>query len=59
MAKQDWIGILVPSEDCTEIYKRIFNELKIDFIETEKSGWPQVNTQRAADATKKTDRKPW
>ncbi len=58
MAKEDWKGILVPDEDCTEIYRKIFQELGInDVIEVEGSGWPQVGAKRVGEVAKSSSKK--
>jgi len=59
MTKQDWKGILVPSKDCTEVYKRIFQELGIDdVVEVKTGGGPLVEAQRVGEVAKSSSKKP-
>lgn len=59
MASKNWQGILVPSEDCTEAYKRIFQELGIeDVVEVKTGGGPLVEAQRVGELVKLISKKP-
>ena len=59
MAREDWKGILVPSEDCTEVYRRIFQELGIDdVVEVKTGGGPLVEAQRVGEVAKSSSKKP-
>jgi len=59
MAIEDWKGILVSSEDCTEGYRRIFQELGInDVVVVEAGGCPLVETQRVGEVAKSSSKKP-
>ncbi len=58
MAREDWNGILVPSEDCTDAYRRIFQELGITGItEVQGSGWPEVDAKKVGEVAKSSDKK--
>lgn len=59
MASDDWKGILVPSEDCTDIYRRIFQELGIDDVVEVKTGdGPLLEAQRVGDFAKSSSKRP-
>lgn len=59
MAKEDWKGILVPSENCAEIYRMIFQSLGIKNItEVKGSGWPQVDAKKVGEVAKLSTKKP-
>ena len=59
MASKDWKGILVQREDCTEGYRRIFQELGIDdVVEVKTDGRPVLEAHRVEEVTKTSSKKP-
>lgn len=59
MVKQDWKGILIQSENRTEIYRGIFQKLNInDVAEIKSSGWSQVDAKKVGEVVRLSSKKP-